>query len=223
FDLSTFTSHISHYTIRDNVTLSDVYYHAFTMGGYPTIDVSISDNSIRVDQSGVSLWPLSLSFSNGSSHWLLTSSHSFSRHSHSSPLQFLINSDFKGFMRVNYDNKTWNQILYKLERDPTQFTPVGRAQFVSDLCYFSSSLVDKRLVDRVMAIVNDQPHFFDLCDWTLLWCRNFQSLSASTVLQKVLINLSSIFTSASDYKCRSGQAILAVNRICRTFFGGPCI
>ncbi|GMT24329.1 hypothetical protein PFISCL1PPCAC_15626, partial [Pristionchus fissidentatus] len=107
--------------------------------------------------------------------------------------------------------------------NPSQFTPVTRAQFISDFCFFSPSLVDRGLVDRVLSIVYDRPHHFDLCDWTLLWCRNSQSISLSSLLQKVLVNLSSIFTSASDYKCRSGQAILAVNRVCRTFFGKSCI
>ncbi|GMT24330.1 hypothetical protein PFISCL1PPCAC_15627, partial [Pristionchus fissidentatus] len=79
FDLTTFTSHLSSFAVKDNITLADVYYHAFTTGGYPTIDVSISDNSIRIDQSAPSIWPLNLAFSNGSSHWLLTSSESLSR------------------------------------------------------------------------------------------------------------------------------------------------
>ncbi|GMR48007.1 hypothetical protein PMAYCL1PPCAC_18202, partial [Pristionchus mayeri] len=165
FDLSSFTSQLVRFPVNTNVTLSDVYYHAFTTGGYPTLDVSISNHSIRVHQSGPSLWPLSLFFPNGSSHWLLTSSFSFTPHPNSSPLQYLINTDFKSFIRVNYDNTTWNHILYQLESDASLFSPVARAQLVSDMCFFSYSFVDRRLLDRVITLVNDQPHLFDLCDW----------------------------------------------------------
>lgn len=57
---------------------------------------------------------------------------------------------------------------------------------------------------RHVCYPNSSHHWiiFILTTRSLLWCRNSQSVSVSTVLQKVLYNLSSMFTSASDYKCR---------------------
>lgn len=98
--------------IKKNLcTLVQVFYHSYTTGGYPTIHVSVMEDTIRIDQSGSTLWPLSLSFYNGSSHWLLTNAESFHRQSNTSSLQYLVNQGFKTFMRVNYDTKTWIQIL----------------------------------------------------------------------------------------------------------------
>lgn len=105
-------------TWKFNLTFSlQLYYHWFTTGGYPMVKVTKTASSVRVDQLGPGIWPLRLSFTDGSKAWQFGSSYSMpigapkkSLH-RSSFSPFLLNTNFSSFMRVNYDRRSWDEIL----------------------------------------------------------------------------------------------------------------
>uniref|UniRef100_A0A914WYI9 Aminopeptidase n=1 Tax=Plectus sambesii TaxID=2011161 RepID=A0A914WYI9_9BILA len=146
----------------------------------------------------------------------------------------LINSDFAGFYRVNYDRTNWDLIQKAMQVNPDQFSPLTRAQLINDFCFFNAQgqvQNGEPLRQAFVKMVYNQPAKYDLCHWYMQSCSASPAVIASqprdearsliTDLMKQFNNLFTVYGNRSDYACQT-QVVQTGNRICQLFFGGEC-
>lgn len=147
---------------------------------------------------------------------------------------YVINADFAGFYRVNYDRNNWELIQKAMQDNPDQFTPLTRAQLINDFCYFNAQgqvQSGEPLRQAFIKMVYNQPAKYDLCHWYMQYCsaspavqavepRN-EARSLVTGLMKQFNGLFRVYGNKSDYSCQT-QAVQVGNRVCQLFFGGEC-
>ncbi|KAK6039523.1 hypothetical protein COOONC_22972, partial [Cooperia oncophora] len=132
FDLKTFLYYFEDIPVDRNISLAQVYEFWFTNGGFPALKVSSAALGFELDQLGQFPWPLRLTSTESLPPFLFAQSLMLPpKNPHT-----LVNVNFTSFMRVNYDSTTWINIFSHLDEHPEQFSAVGRAQLVSDFCYF---------------------------------------------------------------------------------------
>ncbi|VDM72242.1 unnamed protein product [Strongylus vulgaris] len=109
-----------------------VYQYWFLTGGFPALAVSSSSLGLELQQLSPSPWPLRLSSKHSLPPFL------FAQTLTTAPTnsEVLVNLNFTSFFRVNYDPVTWVNIFSQIDENPAQFSAVGRAQLVTDFCYF---------------------------------------------------------------------------------------
>jgi aminopeptidase N len=76
----------------------------------------------------------------------------------------IVNDDFSHFYRVNYDLQNWRLLSEELQRRPNSFTPVARAQIVSDFCFFYQFGLlrgGEEIKRTLLATVDAQPSLFE--------------------------------------------------------------
>ncbi|CAI5449682.1 unnamed protein product [Caenorhabditis angaria] len=222
FNLTTFTSYFDQIRVDRNATVGQIYEYWFTQGGYPSILVENNGPSSRLQQLSKPLWPLKMTSTLSIPQFVFSESIVFA--SETAPL--LVNLNFTSFMRVNYDSMTWAAIFKYMYEEPELFSAVGRAQLVSDFCYFYAhdNIENGHIIkDAVMDMIYTQPKYFELCDWNLYWCN---SKSDKSLLSQILQSLAyrfSAFDSSSDFGCKNGQAAYNLNQMCDKLFGRKCI
>ncbi|CAI2351788.1 unnamed protein product [Caenorhabditis sp. 36 PRJEB53466] len=224
FNLTTFTSYFDQIRVDRNATVGQIYEYWYTTGGYPSILVENNGPSSRLQQLSRPLWPLKMTSTLSIPQFVFSESIVFA--SESAPL--LVNLNFTSFMRVNYDSLTWTAIFKYMFEEPDLFSAVGRAQLVSDFCYFyandnveNGSLLKEAVVDMVYA----KPEYFELCDWNLYWClsRSDRSLFHQIVRSLALRFSSATFESSTAFGCKNGMAARNLNQFCEKIFGRKCI
>ncbi|CAP37077.2 Protein CBG19917 [Caenorhabditis briggsae] len=224
FNLTTFTSYFDQIRVDRNATVGQIYEYWYTTGGYPSILVENNGPSSRLQQLSKPLWPLKMTSTLSIPQFVFSESIVFA--SESAPL--LVNLNFTSFMRVNYDSLTWTAIFKYMFEEPELFSAVGRAQLVSDFCYFHANDGVENgniLKEAVVDMVYSKPEFFELCDWNLYWChsKSDQSLFSQVVRSLALRFSSATFESTSAFGCKNGMAARNMNQFCEKIFGRKCI
>ncbi|CAI4225414.1 unnamed protein product [Auanema sp. JU1783] len=225
FNLTTFTTYFEEINIEYNITLGQVYQYWFTTGGLPAVYVQNNGSTSQITQYSSVLWPLRIAATNPNITPL--PDFMFTQTLLHSTEPIILNLNFTSFLRVNYDLDTWSSIFNFMSRDPTIFSTVGRAQLVSDFCYFYSQAQipgSSELRDTVIDIVYSHPESFDLCDWNLYWCYSSNDVSLfSTIIRQLMNGLTNLFEYDSAFGCRKGHAVKRVNSFCDSIFGKKCI
>lgn len=146
----------------------------------------------------------------------------------------LVNSDFAGFYRVNYDRNNWGLIQRAMQANPDQFSPLTRAQLINDFCYFNAQGMVQNgepLRQAFVKMVYNQPSKYDLCHWYMSYCSSSPAVIAAeprnearSLVLGLMDQFNGIFTlygKETDYSCHA-EAVQIGNRICQLFFGGEC-
>ncbi|CAD6190756.1 unnamed protein product [Caenorhabditis auriculariae] len=223
YNLQTFLGHFDEIRVDRNATLAQIFEYWFTQGGFPSVLVENNGPSSRLQQMTKPLWPLRMTSTLSLPEFVFSESIVFA--SESAPL--LVNLNFTSFMRINYDPLTWTSIFRYMLDEPQLFSPVGRAQLISDFCYFNAhkqivngSLIRNAVVDMVYA----KPEYFELCDWNLYWCHSTTDVSLfSKLVRRLALGFTVIFESSAAFGCRNGMAVRGVNTFCETLFGVKCV
>ncbi|CAB3409805.1 unnamed protein product [Caenorhabditis bovis] len=224
FNLTVFTSFFDQIRVDRNATVGQIYEYWFTQGGYPAILVENNGPSSRLQQLSRPLWPLKMTSTLAVPQFVFSESILFA--SESAPL--LVNLNFTSFMRVNYDHFTWTAIFKYMIEEPMLFSAVGRAQLISDFCYFYANgqvengpLIKEAVVDMVYS----HPEHFELCDWNLYWClaKSDQSLFSQFVRGLAFRFSQATFENTEAFGCKNGMAARNLNQFCERIFGAKCI
>ncbi|KAK6749930.1 hypothetical protein RB195_002129 [Necator americanus] len=132
FDLSSFLLYFKDVPVDRNISLAQVYEYWFITGGFPALKVSNTALSFELQQFSAELWPLRLSSKQGLPPFLFAQMLTMPP----KDSEVFVNLNFSSFFRVNYDTTTWLTIFGQIGEHPDRFSAVGRAQLVSDFCYF---------------------------------------------------------------------------------------
>ncbi|VDM75135.1 unnamed protein product [Strongylus vulgaris] len=127
---------------------------------------------------------------------------------------------------VNYGPVTWVNIFSKIDENPAQFSAVGRAQLVTDFCYFyAHDQVDRGTAIReiVTDMVYRNSKYFELCDWHLFWCHSAVPATLTQLLKRIALGVTQLFDNDAAFGCRTGMAATNLNVICSSVFGTKCI
>uniref|UniRef100_A0A0K0CX83 Peptidase_M1 domain-containing protein n=1 Tax=Angiostrongylus cantonensis TaxID=6313 RepID=A0A0K0CX83_ANGCA len=222
FDLENLLFYFKDIAVDVNVTLAQVYKFWFTTGGFPAIKVSSTVSNIELRQLSELPWPLRLSSYQPLPRFLFAKTITLAPRD--GPV--LINLNFTSFFRVNYDPVTWTSIFSLMDDHPALFSTLGRAQLVTDFCYFyARGDVDSGLEIReiVVDMVYRNSELFELCDWHLLWCHSTMPSSLGQLLQQVALRAFSLFDTNTAFGCRTGLAARDLNAICSRVFTMTCI
>ncbi|EPB77258.1 hypothetical protein ANCCEY_03629 [Ancylostoma ceylanicum] len=195
-----------------------VYEYWFITGGFPALQLSNSPLSFELQQLNPSPWPLRLSSKQGLPPFLFAQSLTTSPKNS----EVLLNLNFTSFYRVNYDPTTWISIFSQMDEHPEQFSAVGRAQLVTDFCYFyAHDKVDRgaAIKEIVVDVVYRNAEHFELCDWHLFWCHSTVPATLSQLLKRVALGVTRLFDNDAAFGCRTGQAARSLNSICNSVFG----
>ncbi|VDM53183.1 unnamed protein product [Angiostrongylus costaricensis] len=222
FDLENLLFYFDDIAVDVNVTLAQVYKFWFTTGGFPAIKVSSNVPSIELRQLSEFPWPLWLSSYQPLPRFIFAKT--ISLPPKDGPM--LINLNFTSFLRVNYDPVTWTSIFSLMDDHPELFSTLGRAQLITDFCYFyARGDVDNGMEIReiVVEMVYRNSELFELCDWHLLWCHSTLPSSLRQLLQQVALRAFSLFGTNAAFGCRTGLAARDLNAICSRVFTTTCI
>ncbi|KAJ1352297.1 hypothetical protein KIN20_008601 [Parelaphostrongylus tenuis] len=113
-----------------------------------------------------------------------------------------------------------------MDEHPKLFSAVGRAQLVTDFCYFyAHGDVESGTAIRevVLDMIYRNPESFELCDWHLLWCRSTLPSTLPHLLQQVALRAAILFDTNASFGCRTGLAARNINAICSRFFDTTCV
>ncbi|EYB89459.1 hypothetical protein Y032_0232g3067 [Ancylostoma ceylanicum] len=222
FDMSSFLLYFRDIPVDQNISLAQVYEYWFITGGFPALQLSNSPLSFELQQLNPSPWPLRLSSKQGLPPFLFAQSLTTSPKNS----EVLLNLNFTSFYRVNYDPTTWISIFSQMDEHPEQFSAVGRAQLVTDFCYFyAHDKVDRgaAIKEIVVDVVYRNAEHFELCDWHLFWCHSTVPATLSQLLKRVALGVTRLFDNDAAFGCRTGQAARSLNSICNSVFGTKCI
>ncbi|ETN75884.1 hypothetical protein NECAME_03657 [Necator americanus] len=205
-----------------NISLAQVYEYWFITGGFPALKVSNTALSFELQQFSAELWPLRLSSKQGLPPFLFAQILTMPP----KDSEVFVNLNFSSFFRVNYDTTTWLTIFSQIGEHPDRFSAVGRAQLVSDFCYFyAHDQVDHgaALKEVVVDMVYRNSEYFELCDWHLFWCHSTIPATFSQLLKRLALGVTRLFDTDAAFGCRTGQAARSLNAICDSVFGAKCI
>ncbi|VDL82289.1 unnamed protein product [Nippostrongylus brasiliensis] len=203
FDLKTFTYYFEDIPVDENISLAQVYEFWFTNGGFPSLKVSNAPLGFELRQLGRYPWPLRISSTESLPPFLFAQSLSLPPKGPYS----LVNVNFTSFYRVNYDQTTWVNIFSKMDEHPEQFSAVGRAQLVSDFCYFYAH--DQ--VDNGAAIKE------------MVMDTSTAPVTLSQLLRRLALGVTRLFDSDASFGCRTGLAARNLNAICNSVFSTKCV
>uniref|UniRef100_A0A7I4YH82 Peptidase_M1 domain-containing protein n=1 Tax=Haemonchus contortus TaxID=6289 RepID=A0A7I4YH82_HAECO len=222
FDLKSFLFYFEDIPVDRNVSLSQVYEFWFLNGGFPALEVSSASLGFELHQLGPFPWPLRITSSHSLPPFLFAQT--LTLPPRSSPT--LVNVNFTSFMRVNYDSTTWVNIFSHMDEHPEHFSAVGRAQLVTDFCYFyAHDEVDggTAVKELVLDTVYRNPEYFELCDWHLFWCHSTAPATLPQLLRRVALGVTRLFNSDDAFGCRTGMAARNLNAICNSVFSTRCV
>ncbi|VDM44898.1 unnamed protein product [Toxocara canis] len=231
FDIYEFGAVIANFTVDDKINLQNAFHYWIRTNGFPSVSVRLTESVIHIKQSLLdeALWPIPLQFRDPEIpiRIMLTEEVEMMRKQMSTS-SCILNPGFIHFYRVNYDTATWSNILEILYENATEFSPIERAQFISDFCYFNAmgEVIDgEHLRQKFIHIVYSRPEQYDLCEWYLYWCDRATGTirSGSELLRNIVVDIAESFYNASSYSCISGKAVRQVNNLCQKFFGHKCI